>query len=84
MKFQKGQTIKFKYASVLTGVPLILTGKVLGFGDAVREMWPIECAECPDDMLLVRRQDNFGNTFHHAVHPDEIVRDDVLIVEKKA
>lgn len=75
-KIKKNQTIKFTHISDLTGSPLILTGVVLGFGAEVRKMWPEEMGEAPDDMLLVWRRDDFGNTFHHAVSPDDVIKEE--------
>ena len=83
-KFKKNQTIKFTHPSDLTGIPLILTGVIIGFEKEVRRMWPEEMGEAPDDMLLVQRQDNFGNTFHHAVNPEEIIQDEVVILKEEA
>lgn len=84
MKVRKGQTIKFTYISDLTGVPLILTGTVLGFGKEVRQKWPIEMENAPDDMLLVKRQDVYGNTLYHAVALSEIIQNEVVILKKEA
>lgn len=79
-QFKKNQTIKFKHPSELTGVPLILTGIILGHGEAVRKMWPIEMAEAPDDMLLVWRQDHLGQEFHYAVDPYDVV--DLAVIKE--
>ena len=84
MKIQKGQTIKFEYPSDFTGIPLILTGVIVGHGKAVRKFWPIECAEAPDDMLLVRRKDVYGNTHHHAVSPEDIIQNEVVVSKREA
>ena len=75
-KIKKYQTIEFRHISELTGHEIILRGTILGFGDAVRKMWPDEMAEAPDDMLLVWRMDSFGNKFHYAVEPDQIVKEE--------
>jgi hypothetical protein len=79
MKIRKGQTIKFSYPSDFTGILLILTGVIIGHGKAVREKWPIEMAEAPDDYLLVQRKDVYGNTHHHAVAPEDIIQEGVVI-----
>ena len=80
---KKNQIIKFKHPSMISDVPLILTGIVLGFGPAVRKMWPIEMAECPDDMLLVWRKDVYGNEEHYAVDPQDVVDYTISIGESK-
>ncbi len=73
MKFEKNQEIRFKHPSVLSGIPLILTGIVKGNGKDVRKMWPIEMGEAPDDMLLVWRQDYLGQSYFYAVSPAEVI-----------
>jgi len=70
---KKNQTIKFKHPSTLTGIPLILTGTIMGFGKEVRKKWPEEMGEAPDDMLLVWRKDVFGNELHYAVDPMDVI-----------
>jgi hypothetical protein len=74
-EIKKNQTIRFQYPSVLSGIPLILTGTVLGFGDAVRKMWPEEMGEASDNMLLVWRKDIYGNEEHYAVDSSDVVGD---------
>ena len=73
-----GDQIKFKYLSDFSGQELDLTGTIIGDDNAVRKMWPTEIKEV-EGCYLVRRKDNFGNTFHHAVFPEEIT----LIIKKK-
>ena len=73
-KFRKNQTIRFTCISAFTGVPLILTGVIVGHGKEIREKWPEEMAEASDDILLVRRKDVYGNTHYHAVNPEDIIQ----------
>lgn len=73
---KKGQTVKFHYPSDLTGSPVTFAGVVLGFGAEVRKTWPEEMGEAPDNMLLVWRRDDFGNTFHNAVSPDDVIKEE--------
>ena len=75
-KVRKNQTVRFRHISELTGNKIVLTGVVLGFGDAVRKMWPFECANAPDEMLLIWRRDNFGNESHYAISPDDLVKEE--------
>jgi len=75
MKIRKNQTIKFTYISDLTGKLLALSGIIIGFGKEVRKMWPEEMGEAPDEMMLVWRKDDFGNEFHHAVSPEEVIEE---------
>ena len=72
-KFKINQTIKFKHPSSLTGIPMILTGIIIGHGKEVRKHWPEEMENAPNDMLLVWRQDHLGQTFHYAVDPYDVV-----------
>lgn len=72
MKIKKGQTIKFAYPSDLAGVPLILTGTVIGHGKEVRQKWPEECGEASDSTLLIKLQDIYGNILYHAVNPEDV------------
>lgn len=82
--FKKNQTIKFMHPSSLTGLPMILTGIIIGHGSAVRKMWPIEMAECPDDMLLIWRKDIHGNEQHYAVAPEDIIQEGTVVLKKEA
>jgi hypothetical protein len=66
-----GDQIKFKYISNFTGKELIVAGMIIGKEGAVRKMWPDEMGMA-EGCYLVRRKDNFGNTYHHAVFPEEI------------
>ena len=72
-KTKKGVIITFSAIDDFTGQQIELIGTVIGFGADVRRMWPMEMEEAPDNMLLVRRQDSFGNTFHHAIDEEEII-----------
>ena len=72
-RVRKNQTVQFRHISELTGSEIILTGVVLGFGDAVRKMWPEEMGEAQDEMLLIWRRDNFGNESHYAISPEDLV-----------
>jgi hypothetical protein len=60
---------------------LNVDGVVTGDWQDVRKFWPEEMAGIDEKSgcVLVRRKDNFGNTFHHAVFPEEIlgIRDNV-------
>lgn len=71
----KNQTIKFRHISELTGAEIVLVGTIVGFGPAVRYKWPDELAEAPDEIMLVWRQDAFGNDGHYAVLPEDVVND---------
>ena len=79
MEFKKNRIIKFKHPSVLTGVPMILTGTIIGHGSEVRKMWPKEMEEAPDEFLFIRRKDIYGNILHHAVDPEDIIQEGVVI-----
>jgi len=81
-EFKKNQTIKFKHPSSLTGIPIILSGTVLGFGPAVRKMWPEEMAEYPDEFLLVWHRDVHGNEQHYAVDPEDVIQEGIVINAK--
>jgi hypothetical protein len=82
MKIQKNDKIKFLHISELTGKVITLQGTVLGFGAEVRKMWPEEMAEAPDDYLLVWRRDIYGNEQHHAVAPEDIIQQGVVVNAK--
>lgn len=81
-EFKKNQVIKFKHPSSLTGIPMILTGTIIGHGPAVRKMWPEEMAECPDKFLLVWRKDAYGNKQHYAVDPEDVIQEGIVINAK--
>lgn len=72
-ELKTGQIIRFKAISVLAAKEMEYEGTVLGNATAVRKMWPIEMGELEGICYLVRREDNFGNDFHHAVFPEEIL-----------
>ena len=67
-----GDWIRFHHISDFTGKELEVEGDVIGDDEAVRKMWPIEMVEAKG-CFLVRRRDNFGNTFHHTVFLEEII-----------
>jgi hypothetical protein len=75
-RFKKGQMVRFLHISSFTGATLTLSGKVIGFGADIRKRWPEEMGEAPDDMLLIKRSDNFGNEFHYAVSLDDLVKEE--------
>jgi hypothetical protein len=78
-EFKKNQKIRFKHPSSLAGIPMILSGTVIGFGSAVRKMWPEEMAAAPDDILLVWRRDVHGNEHHYAVCPEDVIQEGVIV-----
>ena len=82
-KIQKGDTIKFLHISEFIGELVVLQGTVIGFGTEVRKMWPEEMGECPDDMMLVRRRDANGNTFHYAISPADVLDDVYYAIDAK-
>ena len=76
-----GDRITFAYISDFTGVQIDVDGIIIGHAKDVKKMWPEEMGGLTEDenCYLVPRKDNFGNTFHHVVWPEEIlgVRDNI-------
>lgn len=72
-RIKKGQVVRFSHISDFTGELLELEGEVVEFGSEIRRRWPDEMAECPDDMLLIRTKDVFGNIQFHATDRSEII-----------
>ena len=72
-KIEIGDTIKFSYLPELSTEEIIVTGKVIGFGEEVRKRWPTECADAPDEAMLLFRKDVFGNEQRHLVMPFEVL-----------
>ena len=85
-QLQKGDRVTFTYVSVLAGELLDVDGLVIGNWQDVKKMWPEEMAEVDEKSgcVLVQRKDQFGNTFHHAVFPEEVlgIRDNIEKEEK--
>lgn len=77
---KKGEIIKFEGMNDFTGSMMQLEGTVEGGAKEIKKMQPIEYGELPDDekVYLVVREDNFGNTLRHVVHPDEIIKEEAL------
>ena len=80
-KLQKGDRITFSYISDISGALLNVDGVVIGDWQDVRKFWPEEMGGVDEKSgcVLVSRKDNFGNTFNHAVFPEEVlgVRDNI-------
>lgn len=66
----KGDVIAFRAVDELGATNFTPIGKVIGFGEEVREKYPVECAEAPEDMILVKSTDH-GNLY--VVHPSEVL-----------
>ena len=69
---RKGTIIQFIQMNNFTGEKVKYQGEIMGHAGAVKKMWPIECGEIINPVYLVRREDPFGNLFHHMVFPEEI------------
>ena len=69
-EIKKGDRIAFKAIDELAGTEFTPIGIVIGFGEEVRKKYPVECAEAPDDMILVKSTDH-GNLY--VVHPSEVL-----------
>lgn len=72
---RKGEIIRFSAISVLAGDEMEFEGIILGDAKAVKKFWPEEMGELGADeaCYLVKREDNFGNDFHHCVFVNEIL-----------
>jgi len=70
-KPRKGDQIRFWAMNEWTGANTLMIGKVLGFGDAVRKMWPTQMAHAPNDYLLVQRIVH-GVKSLYAVIPEDV------------
>jgi hypothetical protein len=81
-KFRRNQKIKFRHIDEFTGQEVELEGIIIGFGREVRRFWPEEMTNAPNCMMLVFRQDQFANKYHHAIMPSEIVEDAKCIKTK--
>jgi hypothetical protein len=73
MKIKIGDTIRFNHASDF-GL-ITVSGEVVGFGAEIRKRWPVEQAEAPDSMLLVRRIDLFGNILYYSVCEADVIKE---------
>jgi len=73
---KKGQVIKFKSMSDLTGKILQLEGVIIGGAKEIKQMQPEECGGMDDNekVFLVEVKDNFGNVHRHIVYPEEILK----------
>lgn len=73
-ELKKGTKIKFKAMNDFTGDMMQHEGRVEGGPKEIKKIQPIEYGELPDDeeIYLVVREDNFGNTLRHVVSVDEI------------
>ena len=69
-EIKKGDRIAFRAIDELAATEFTPIGDVIGFGEEVRKKYPVECAEAPDDMLLVKSTDH-GNLY--VVHPSEVL-----------
>jgi hypothetical protein len=72
-KFKADQVIKFSYLNVISGKFVELVGTVIGHGQDIRQRWPNEAGECPDNYLLVRHFDVHGNDYHYIVDPMDVI-----------
>ena len=70
-----GQQIKFSAISALTGHTLELEGTIEGGAEEIKKMQPEEFGGLKDneEVYLVKREDNFGNTLRYVVFPEEIL-----------
>jgi hypothetical protein len=75
--------IKFLHISELTGKVIMLEGKIVGFGDAVRKKWPNECAEASDSTMLVQRADAFGNVSYFAISQSDVISGTFYVIDAK-
>lgn len=69
-EIKKGDRIAFRAMDEFTATEFTPIGIVIGFGEEVRKKYPIECAEAPDDMILVKSV-HHGNLY--VVHPSEVL-----------
>ncbi|TET74484.1 MAG: hypothetical protein E3J56_02310 [Candidatus Aminicenantes bacterium] len=69
-KVKRGDRIAFKAMDELGATEFTPIGIVIGFGEEVRKKYPVECAEAPDDMILVKSV-HHGNLY--VVHPSEVL-----------
>ena len=61
---KKGDRIAFRAIDELAGTKFTPIGDVIGFGEEVRKKYPVECAEAPDDMILVKLALEKGADIH--------------------
>jgi len=69
-EIKKGDRIAFRAIDELAATEFTPIGIVIGFSEEIRKKYPVECAEAPDDMLLVK------STYHgnlYVVHPSEVL-----------
>jgi len=69
-EIKKGDRIAFRAMDELAATEFTPIGIVIGFGEEVRKKYPVECAEAPDDMILVKSV-HHGNLY--VVHPQEVL-----------
>jgi len=69
-KVKKGDRIAFKAIDERAETKFTPIGIVIGFGEEVRKKYPVECAEAPDEMILVKSV-HHGNLY--VVHPSEVL-----------
>jgi len=81
-KLREGDRVTFIHASEFGEVDL--EGIVIGGEEAVRKMFPIECAEATN-CYLIKRKDNFGNTQHFVIEPEDVlgIKDNIHGMEEE-
>lgn len=75
MKLRKGSTIRFSAINDFTGDIMKLEGKIEGGAKEIKKIDPENFGGLEDDeeIYLVVRKDNFGNTLRHVVNPEEVL-----------
>ena len=72
---EKGQLVRFTTINDLTGQLIQLEGEVVGKAEEIKILQPDEYGglSIEEEVYLVKREDNFGNTLHYVVFPEEVL-----------